>query len=256
MIDGRRCAACVQSPLTARYFLGLIRGCLAYTQGEKTLWTRHETHLPSFEDSPRPHPRLSGSHEDPWRSRHHQCSPRQGPQTPRSLRPKPAPERRPRTVSAPRIAVTHALTQASDFTQVLNAPSRARTAHFAVHHLPCRPAVAKKAAAALGKTDLSTEISPQSPLPVDELPLTGLWLGLVVPKRHAKRAVTRTLLKRRIRAAIAMSSAVLPSGLWVVRLRTPFDRSEFISAASERLGRAATQELTMLMAAAVARGPR
>jgi ribonuclease P protein component len=78
----------------------------------------------------------------------------------------------------------------------------------------------------------------------------------VVPKRYAKRAVTRTLLKRRIRAAVDASSAVLAPGLWVVRLRTPFARSEFISAASERLDKAATGELAMLMAAAVARSPR
>lgn len=91
---------------------------------------------------------------------------------------------------------------------------------------------------------------------MDDRPLTGLWLGLVVPKRHAKRAVTRTLLKRRIRAAVAQVSAALSPGLWVVRLRTPFDRQEFISAASDRLARVATDELATLMATAVARSPR
>ena len=159
-------------------------------------------------------------------------------------------------MSAPRTAVTHALTQASDFAQVLNAPPRARTAHFVVHHLPCRPSAGKKAVSTAGAADLSTALIPELSLPVDESPLAGLWLGLVVPKRHAKRAVTRTLLKRRIRAAVATTANVLPPGLWVVRLRTPFDRSEFISAASDRLDSAATGELAMLMAAAVARSPR
>ena len=168
----------------------------------------------------------------------------------------PAPVCRQRTVSAPRIGVTHALTQASDFTQVLNAPPRARTTHFAVHHLARRPMVAKMAVATASGADLSTADTPELSLPVDELPLTGLWLGLVVPKRHAKRAVTRTLMKRRIRVAIATTSSVLPPGLWVIRLRTPFDRSEFVSAASEKLGCAVTQELTMLMAAAVVRSQR
>ena len=169
---------------------------------------------------------------------------------------KSSPDRRQRTVSAPRIAVTHALTQASDFTQVLNASPRARTAHFVVHHLPRRPSAGKKVVPAPGAADLSTATTPELSLPVDESPVTGLWLGLVVPKRHAKRAVTRTLLKRRIRAAVATTAASLAPGLWVVRLRTPFDRSEFISAASERLASAASDELAMLMAAAVARSPR
>ncbi len=169
---------------------------------------------------------------------------------------KPSPDRRQRTVSAPRIAVPRALTQASDFTQVLNAPPRARTAHFVVHHLPRRPSAGGKVVLAPGAANLSTATTPVLSLPVDELPGTGLWLGLVVPKRHARRAVTRTLLKRRIRAAVATTAAALAPGLWVVRLRTPFDRREFISAASERLASAASDELAMLMAAAIARSPR
>jgi ribonuclease P protein component len=139
---------------------------------------------------------------------------------------------------------------------VLNAPPRARTVHFAVHHLPRGPLAGEKSFPTPGAADLSTALAPELSRPVDESPLTGLWLGLVVPKRHAKRAVTRTLLKRRIRAAVASSSATLAPGLWVIRLRTPFARSEFISAASDRLGNAATDELAMLMAAAVARSPR
>ena len=167
-----------------------------------------------------------------------------------------SPDRRLSTENALRIAVTHALTQASDFTHVLNAPPRARTTHFALHHLPRRPTVGKHAVTTRGTTDLSTASTPELSLPVDQLPVTGLWLGLVVPKRHAKRAVTRTLLKRRIRAAVASAAGALPAGLWVVRLRTPFARTEFISAASERLARAAADELAVLMATAVARSSR
>ncbi len=90
---------------------------------------------------------------------------------------------------------------------------------------------------------------------VDELPSSGCWLGLVVPKRHAKRAVTRTLLKRRIRAAVTNAQGLAP-GMWVVRLRAPFARAEFVSAASERLSTVVTDELAALMTAAVARAPR
>ena len=90
---------------------------------------------------------------------------------------------------------------------------------------------------------------------MDESALTGCWLGLVVPKRHAKRAVTRTLLKRRIRSAVS-SVCGLPAGMWVVRLRTPFARTEFVSAASDRLSAVVTDELAALMRAAVARASR
>jgi len=152
--------------------------------------------------------------------------------------------------------VTRALKQASDFTRVLNAPPCARSAHFAVHHLPRRPLAGKEAVSTPGAADLSTASIPELSRAVDESPVTGLWLGLVVPKRHAKRAVTRTLLKRRIRAAVATMAASLEPGLWVVRLRTPFASSEFISAASDRLSNAAAAELSALMTAAVARRSR
>ena len=75
----------------------------------------------------------------------------------------------------------------------------------------------------------------------------GVWLGVVVPKRHARRSVTRTLLKRQIRVAMAVHSAALASGLWVVRLRAPFDRARFVSAASDELKRVASKELEGLI---------
>jgi ribonuclease P protein component len=93
---------------------------------------------------------------------------------------------------------------------------------------------------------------------VDDLPPAGAkpqrWLGLVVPKRHARRAVTRTLLKRQIRSALAEGEAMLPVGLWVVRLRAPFDRSVFPSAASQALRRVARQELAGLVRRPAAAG--
>jgi len=75
----------------------------------------------------------------------------------------------------------------------------------------------------------------------------GLWLGMVVPKRHAKRAVTRSLLKRQLRAVIARHADRLPPGLWVLRLRSPFDRQQFPSAASEALRHAVREELEVLL---------
>jgi ribonuclease P protein component len=86
---------------------------------------------------------------------------------------------------------------------------------------------------------------------------TGLdrWLGLVVPKRHARRAVTRTLVKRQIRNVAAACAARLEPGLWVVRQRSPFDPKQFPSAASDALKEAARAELRALFERA-ARGER
>ena len=90
---------------------------------------------------------------------------------------------------------------------------------------------------------------------MDDLPAEACWLGAVVPKRHARRSVTRNLLKRQIRQA-AQSQAercALPHGLWVVRLRSPFDRERYPSAASNTLRDDAGRELAEVMAAAARR---
>jgi ribonuclease P protein component len=85
-------------------------------------------------------------------------------------------------------------------------------------------------------------------------PGDGFWLGCVVPKRHARRAVTRNLVRRQIRAVMGRHlpglSPGLPPGLWLVRLRQPFDRRQFVSAASERLRDALRAELELLFARA------
>ena len=98
----------------------------------------------------------------------------------------------------------------------------------------------------------SSSVDDFEPAPVPTMP-EGVWLGAVVPKRHAKRSVTRTLLKRQIRSAVAGSEAALAAGLWVIRLRAPFDRSHFVSAASDALKRAARAELQQLLASAAQR---
>ncbi|GAP37839.1 ribonuclease P protein component [Piscinibacter sakaiensis] len=90
-------------------------------------------------------------------------------------------------------------------------------------------------------------------------PPTGGWLGMVVPKRHAKRSVTRNLVKRQIRAVFddvglaGERAAGLRPGLWVVRLRAPIDRSRFPSAASDALRRAMRDELAGMLRQAARR---
>jgi ribonuclease P protein component len=73
-----------------------------------------------------------------------------------------------------------------------------------------------------------------------------------VPKRHARRAVTRSLLKRQIYAAAERHRANLAQGIWVVRLRAPFDRAQFPSAASIALTLCARGELESLFQTATA----
>lgn len=146
-----------------------------------------------------------------------------------------------------------------DFQRVLGTSPWARSRHFAVHHLqqaPSKPGPRKPV-----ENKLSTGQEQVCPQSVDELPAvelpSGWWLGLVVPKRHAKRSVTRSLLKRQIRAAVG--SAIPPAqpalrpGLWVVRLRSVIDRKLYPSACSQALRRAMHDELRQLIGQAVER---
>jgi ribonuclease P protein component len=147
--------------------------------------------------------------------------------------------------------------KSADFQRVLTAPQRSRSVHFAIHHVVGVPARARAAEGISGvctpdvpglSPDLSTS---QDQLVVEPVDDSGLWLGLVVPKRFAKRAVTRNLIKRQVRAAMVRHATHLPSGLWVVRLRAPFDRKQFLSPASEVLRLAAHEELAALFDRAI-----
>lgn len=144
------------------------------------------------------------------------------------------------------------LTRSVDFERVLGTPSRSRTPHFALHHLAQAPSKrVEKACAA----ELSTDANLCGAAPVDDAAdpsrlsaaPEARWWGAVVPKRHARRAVTRTLLKRQIRVAAEREGLALAGGLWVVRLRAPFDRGTFPSAASDALKAAAQTELRALL---------
>jgi ribonuclease P protein component len=71
--------------------------------------------------------------------------------------------------------------------------------------------------------------------------------GWVVPKRHARRSVTRSLVKRSIRAALDRAAPRLRAGDWVVRLRAPIEPERFPSAASRALGLELRGELDDLL---------
>ena len=78
--------------------------------------------------------------------------------------------------------------------------------------------------------------------------------GLVVPKRHARRAVTRSLIKRQGRAAWSRHAPALAQGDWLLRLRAGFAADQYPSAASTALRLAVRGELDALFAGAARAG--
>lgn len=137
-----------------------------------------------------------------------------------------------------------------DFQSVLATAPRSRSTHFSVHHVAAQPSVAKKPVKKTVAHELSTSGEQSCPQSVDDLshlPLVGCWLGLVVPKRHARRSVTRNLLKRQMREVMTSRADSLAPGLWVLRLKAPFDRKLFTSPASDPLRHSAHDELEQLL---------
>ena len=118
----------------------------------------------------------------------------------------------------------------AQFQAVLAGATVERTAHFALHRCSLD---AQPGAAPLFATQ-------------------GLWVGAMVPKRWARRAVTRNVIKRQIYCMSAAAEASLPRAAHVVRLRAAFDRQEFRSASSDRLKAAVRAELRLLLERAVA----
>ena len=74
------------------------------------------------------------------------------------------------------------------------------------------------------------------------------WLGAMVPKRWARRAVTRNAIKRQIYTVSGELAPRLARDVaYVVRLRTEFDRTRFVSATSDALKTAVRAELLQLL---------
>ncbi len=114
----------------------------------------------------------------------------------------------------------------------------ARTLHFALHCL---------------NLDVPQGMLATSVAPVEsEFAEADVWMGAMVPKRWAKRAVTRNAIKRQIYNVSVDYELALPNAAHVVRLRAGFDRTKFISATSELLNATVRKELQQLFAKAVA----
>ncbi|MBX3608838.1 MAG: ribonuclease P protein component [Hydrogenophaga sp.] len=118
------------------------------------------------------------------------------------------------------------------FQAVLASAPVAKTPHFALHRLSLD--------AVEGESTLFAQPGP--------------WLGVLVPKRWARRAVTRNAIRRQIYAC-APDASVLPRAAHVVRLRSGFDKARFVSASSEALKHAVRAELLQLWLGAESRGP-
>ena len=115
------------------------------------------------------------------------------------------------------------------FQAVLAGDTLARTDHFALH---CY-SLERKVMAEPGSMPAL-------------FPVPGVWLGAMVPKRWAKRAVTRNAIKRQIYQICIELENSLVQRPHVVRLRAAFDRARFISATSDALKSAVRAELQQL----------
>lgn len=144
----------------------------------------------------------------------------------------------------------------AQFKAVLDAGTVARTAHFALHRLSLPLASASGDAAGpeiqalfvvralktAAIAALASTAAPAAPSPN--------WLGAVVPKRWAKRAVTRNAIKRQIYSVTHAQAPRQPHAAYVVRLRTGFAAALFPSAQSRALKALVRAELQQLWSAA------
>jgi ribonuclease P protein component len=119
------------------------------------------------------------------------------------------------------------------FQAVLAGAPVAKTPHFALHRAALTSAP--------GAVSLFAQDAPS--------------VGVLVPKRWAKRAVTRNTMRRQIYAVASDLHSQLPHAAWVVRLRTAFSREQYPSATSDPLKKAIRAELQALWQRAIAREP-
>lgn len=128
----------------------------------------------------------------------------------------------------------------SQFQAVLAGSVVAKTAHFSLH---CNGLHAQAPRADVEK------ITGDKSQVVALFPVQSVWMGAMVPKRWAKRAVTRNAIKRQIYAVSADFSHIFPKVAFVVRLRKEFPRQEFFSATSSHLKKAVRAEIVALVQA-------
>ncbi|MBK5204538.1 MAG: ribonuclease P protein component [Polaromonas sp.] len=124
------------------------------------------------------------------------------------------------------------------FQVVLGGAIVAKTKHFALHRNALNARAAQEPPGKLADAP-------------GLFPVQAMWIGAMVPKRWAKRAVTRNAIKRQIYIVSADFSHQYPQAAFVVRLRRDFSRAEFVSASSEHLKQAVRAEVQVLMQALI-----
>lgn len=175
--------------------------------------------------------------------------------------------------------------KAADFQRALGSRPVSRTTHFTLHALPRLPQASGRVLPARAAVMATAEAQPEVALKprlsttggaaegmlVDDFVAKptfhafggpsasecGWQLGLVLPKKQARRSVTRSLIRHQAREALRRHAPAVQATRrypfehvagWVVRLRAPFDRKLFPSAASDALKTAVRQELDELWA--------
>lgn len=133
----------------------------------------------------------------------------------------------------------------------MNGQTVSRTPHFALHRVALQPNSEPSSApkAAANSQEMASQAGSQD-LSKPLFAVQDTWLGVIVAKRWAKRAVTRNTIKRQIYAVSTASGCAMPVAAHVVRLRAGFDRAEFISATSDKLKIAIRAELQQLFSGA------
>ena len=128
----------------------------------------------------------------------------------------------------------------AQFDAVLAHRALASTEHFALHRSERRNPVAQQG-----------QIEPQAD--PEAGPLAGfkqLAVGAMVPKRWARRAVTRNLIRRQIYSLAKHHLSEQPALAYVVRLRRGFQAQRFVAASSSELKQVVRAQLQMLLAQA------
>jgi ribonuclease P protein component len=133
----------------------------------------------------------------------------------------------------------------AQFQAVLAGATVARTEHFAMHRsmLP----IGNSGVAGVAVPEVVVKTTHQDAKSQPLFPVLDTWIGAMVPKRWAKRAVTRNAIKRQIYTVSADFSPKQRQAAFVVRLRRDFSRKVYLSASSEQLKQAVRMELVALM---------
>lgn len=136
--------------------------------------------------------------------------------------------------TTPGQALQHLKTKAQ-FQAVMVGPPVVKTHHFALH-LACTQASQSEAGL---------------------FPLPGPWVGVLIPKRWARRAVTRNTIRRQIYEVARLGRDQLPQSALVVRLRSEFSRKQCLQFGTHRrlqhIGCGADELLARLQASQSAR---